>query len=318
MNSRALTEVALFGSVLMGAGTSFSLATSQAAGKPVARVQTVSVIRGSNSMEVEIAASQSVAVRSQVATNPDRLVLDFPGALPGSGLRNQAINRGEVKGIRIGLFIRDPPVTRVVIDLKSAQPYRVYPSGKTVIVKLMMDQEQATMSARAETVSYKPRAPKAQPKLEVVYKNGRLSIWADNVSLAELLSQVASKTGADIPLPAKAAQEQVVVNIGPLPVRDALAALLNGSQFNFVLVGSDGDPANLKSVMLTFRGMRVAQPASDCRAPADGDQPEPEASPHPERQPQLQEGASQQENPQPQEDPRQQEAPQPPEAQPPQ
>ena len=75
-------------------------------------------------------------MRSQVTTGPDRLVLDFPNALPGSDLHNQTINRGGVNGIRVGLFSQNPPVTRVVIDLKSAQQYRIYPSGKTVLVKL--------------------------------------------------------------------------------------------------------------------------------------------------------------------------------------
>ncbi len=94
-------------------------------------------------LDVEISTSRPVALRSQVATDPDRLILDFPDALPGADLHNQAINRGQVKGIRVGLFTQNPPVTRVVIDLKSAQPYRIYPSGKTVIVKLMTGEQQA-------------------------------------------------------------------------------------------------------------------------------------------------------------------------------
>jgi hypothetical protein len=146
-----------------------------------------------------------------------------------------------------------------------------------------------------------------------------LSIWADNASLADVLSEVARKTGADIPFPAIAAQEQVAANIGPLPVTDALAALLNGSRFNFILVGSDRDPAKLKRVILTFRGTGLPQPAIDSSAPVVvGGQPEPEDSQPPETQPQPQEGPGRQENPQPQEDPGQQQPPQPQEAPPPQ
>ena len=62
------------------------------------------------------------------------------------------------------------------------------------------------------------------------------------------------KIGADIPIPPLAAQEQVIVNTGLLPVRDALTSLLNGSRFNFIIVGADGDPSKVKSVILSYRG----------------------------------------------------------------
>ena len=45
-------------------------------------------------------------------------------------------NRDEVKGLRIGLFSSNPPVTRVVLDLNGPQPFQVFPSGRTVIVKV--------------------------------------------------------------------------------------------------------------------------------------------------------------------------------------
>ena len=326
VSSRAIAEAGLLGCVLMVAGGScFFPARSQAADRPVATVQAVTVTDGRNGIEVKIAASQPVATRSQVATDPDRLILDFLGALPDRGLRNQAINRYKVKSIRVGLFSRNPPVTRVVIDLKSTQPYRIYPSGKVVIVKLMMDQRQGAMGAHVNTVSYEPVVPKpepepeAKPKLEVVYKNERLSIRSDKASLAEVLGEVARKTGADISLPAIAAQEQVVARIGLLPVAAALAALLNGSRFNFIMVGSDGDPATLKSVILTLRDAAKSQPAIAPPPPTAGlSQLEPEASQRPEMQAQPQGGQGQQGNPQPQEDPRQREAAQPLVAPPPQ
>ena len=180
----------LLGCVVMAAGgTSLFLAASQAVDRSVPTVQSVTVTSGSNRIEVEIAASQSVAIHSRVATHPDRLVLDFAGALPGRSLRNQAIDRGAVKGIRVGLFTQSPLVTRVVIDLKNAQPYRIYRAGKAVIVKLMIKQDQVAIGAKVDAVSYKPEAPKPQPKVDVEYKNEQLSIWADNASFADVLAK---------------------------------------------------------------------------------------------------------------------------------
>jgi hypothetical protein len=87
-----------------------------------------------------------------------------------------------------------------------------------------------------------------------------LSIWADKVTLAELLNEVHRQTGADIPIPAGAEQELVVANLGPAPAPDVLASLLNGSRFNFIMVGSSENPAQLRSVLLSPKGGTMRQP----------------------------------------------------------
>jgi len=280
--------------------------------RSAARVNQIAVNSDGGGLEVEITTSRSVAMRSQVATGPDRLILDFPEALPDSDLRDQFINRGQVKGIRVGLFSQHPPVTRVVIDLKSAQPYRIYPSGKTVIVRLMSGERQAAGGGQGhlDDVSYTPPAPaKPAPVLQVGYANGRMSIVAHDVSLAQVLSEVQRRTGADIPIPSAAAQEQVVADIGLLPVRDALTALLNGSRFNFIMVGADDDPSKLKRLILTFRSGGVSQSAiapPPTPEPAVADTPPEPETPQPEMQPpppDQQAQPTEQETPQPQDNP---------------
>jgi len=286
-----------------------SPSAAQTSERPVVKVRTVTVTGGGKSMEVEIATSQPVAVRSQVTTSPDRLILDFPNAVPGAGLHNQAIHRGQVNGIRVGLFEKDPPVTRVVFDLKGPQPYQIFPSGKTVIVKLTSETQP---SAQINPVSFMPEPAKPESKVEVEYQDGRLRIMADNASLTEVLRQVQLKTGTEIVVPPAAAQELVVVSIAPAPVREALGALLNGSRFNFIMVSSDQNPAKLKRVILSFREAGV-QPGITSSAPAvTENQPEaePEPAPQPETQAQPQEAPpsldappqQQQENPPPQQE----------------
>src|SRR5581483_535633 len=84
--------------------------------------------------QLQVQTSAQVLPQAQVITDPERLVIDIPTAVPGSGLRNQNVNRGEVERIRVGLFSSRPPVTRIVLDLKSPQWYRIAPapSGFTV------------------------------------------------------------------------------------------------------------------------------------------------------------------------------------------
>ncbi len=102
-----------------------------------ARVEHV-VVRGTGAaMEVEIQTSGApVAPDTQAITGPDRIVVDFPGALPAAELRALKVNRGALKGIRTGLFFSNPPITRIVIDLLQPQLYRISTSQNAIVVKI--------------------------------------------------------------------------------------------------------------------------------------------------------------------------------------
>jgi hypothetical protein len=93
--------------------------------------------------------------------------------------------------------------------------------------------------------------PAAAPK--VTYENGMLSIAAQNATLGEILRNVRQLTGATIDVPPAGANERVVVQLGPGAPRDVLAALLNGTSFNYVMLGSASDPRSVASVVLTSR-----------------------------------------------------------------
>lgn len=257
-----------------------------AGAKSLATLQSVKVTSNANGISVEIESSQPIALRSQVATDPDRLVLDFPNTQPAAGLHTKLLNQGDIKGFRVARYSANPPTTRVVIDLNSPQHYQIFPDGKTVIVKLMSDQQQAAVKAHLDNVAYTPPAP----TMTVAFNNGRLSISAERASLADILNEIHRQTGTDITIPAGAAQEQIVANIGPLPLREAIASLLNGSRFNFVMVDSERDPGKLSSVILTYRSAGgMSQPGIPTpQPPVTQSDPEPEPQPVPEAQPEMQ------------------------------
>ncbi len=87
---------------------------------------------------------------------------------------------------------------------------------------------------------------------QVSYQDGMLTIVAQNSSLGDILREVHKSTGAAIEVPSSAT-ERVVTRLGPGPARDVLASLLNGSAFNYVMVGSASDPTSLASLMLTMK-----------------------------------------------------------------
>ncbi len=100
-------------------------------------VRSVKVLGSKDAVEIEVQASDRIVPQTLVLTGPDRLVIDFANAVPSSELRSQSVDRGQVKSLRIGLFQSKPPITRVVVDLKSAQSYQVFPYGRTVMIKVM-------------------------------------------------------------------------------------------------------------------------------------------------------------------------------------
>jgi AMIN domain len=275
--------------------------TSLAAHPQSARETSAAVIRRvallgrGNDVELEIAASQQVTPQTQVLTGPDRVVIDFPGAMPAAQLRPLAVNRGDVKAVRVGLFAANPPITRVVVDLKSPQGYQVFPTANTVIVKLgslpkpepkpepVLTPNGFIGAIVAGHPQISPPVPHpaaaAKPAALVSFQNGLLSVRAEKATLAQVLFEVHQQTGADISVPAGAEQEPVVADLGPAPTKDVLAALLNGTNYNFIFLGAAGD-SKVDRVIISAKSVATESYVPPPQPP----QPDP-APPIPEPQP---------------------------------
>jgi hypothetical protein len=256
-----LVAPAIFGQPMSGQSSSSS-------------VRGVRVLESKSAVEIEVEGSDRLVPQTRVLTGPDRLVVDFPNAVPGNALRGQVVNRGEVKDVRVGLFQSSPPVTRVVLDLKTAQSFQVFPYGRTVIIKVTGSVAKAPVEvddfppvsrpglvpagyiAAAERV----QTQAAKSPLEVTFQNGLLTIRANKASLSEILFAVHQRTGAEVAVAAGAETEQVVADYGPGPAQEVLAQLLNGSRFNFLILSSPDNPQKLDRVILSLRGNTAVMP----------------------------------------------------------
>lgn len=115
---------------------------------------------------------------------------------------------------------------------------------------------------------------------KVSFQGGLLTISAENSTLGEILRDVRRLTGAEIEIPqGTAANERVVATLGPGAPRDVLAGLLNGSSFDYVMLGSSTDPTAVSSVILTNKSPSTGE-APQTTAAAYQSSPEPVAS-HP-------------------------------------
>ena len=93
----------------------------------------------------------------------------------------------------------------------------------------------------------------------VTYQNGLLTIVAPNSTLGDILRSVRKNTSAEIEIPPNAT-ERVATHLGPAPAREVIADLLNGSRFNYVLLGSPADANALVRVILVAKTPEVPNP----------------------------------------------------------
>jgi AMIN domain len=108
-----------------------------AAAGPAAEIKEVHVAPKGDQETIDVRLTSSVVPAVIVARNPDRLVLQFANTATPNRQQMALVDQNGVKAVRIGLNKADPPVTRVVVDLKSARPYSVAMTGNTVRLTVM-------------------------------------------------------------------------------------------------------------------------------------------------------------------------------------
>ena len=255
------------------AGVATAQARSLSAGK-------IAIV-GEHPLRLHIQTSASIAPQVQVVPNPERLVIDLPNTAAGAGFHGFAVGNGEIRGVRTSTFSTSPLVTRVVVDLYSPQWYQVAPDSTGLLITLGNEPTSevkaedtigwVSTKSHSQSVSLQPpavtvKAPVTAPPatvngVNVQFVKGQLSIHATNASLSEVLYQIQKKTGAEIAIPSGTEQERVAGDFGPATPNEVLAQLLNGSQLNFVVIGSDADPKVLRSVLLSRKGTDADPPA---------------------------------------------------------
>jgi len=134
---------------------------------------------------------------------------------------------------------------------QSQAPLKQAPLKKKTTKKSQKPQFPALPSGPTGPVQAIPLDSMAPVPPQVSYQNSQLTIVAANSTLGDILRAVRKQTGAEIEIPS--ATERVVTHLGPGPARDVMADLLNGSRFNYVLLGSPADSAVLTRVVLVAK-----------------------------------------------------------------
>lgn len=129
-----------------------------------------------------------------------------------------------------------------------------------------------------------PPTPEQMPARPptVTFSHGLLTIVAENSTLGDILRAVRTQTKAAVEIP-PGTNERVVTHLGPGPARDVLAALLNGSHYNYVMLESATRAGMVDRLILTSKSGGPVEAGSAPIPPRQDDAPgadmEPSESP---------------------------------------
>jgi len=151
----------------------------------------------------------------------------------------------------------------VVMLVSSMSPAIARPQQQSSRPHPRRHKQQIRKSQSHSGMNAGPIAPPEQllpaPLVLAVYQEGALSITAEDATLREIFDSVRQSTGAAIDAPAT--EERMSVHLGPQPPVQVIAALLEGTPFNYAILGGTG-PADRVLRIIVMPKPVGAPPAS--------------------------------------------------------
>jgi hypothetical protein len=135
-------------------------------------------------------------------------------------------------------------------------------------------QKQLELSLALQNKLQPQSSPALQNKLQVEFRNHQLRIDAENATLRDTLKAISARTGAEMQFPAVELGERIFVHLGPGSARDVITQLLNGSQFNYVILSLASDPGGITRLILSRASSAGERASSDAPALPVGDSAE--------------------------------------------
>jgi hypothetical protein len=114
----------------------------------------------------------------------------------------------------------------------------------------------------------------------VVYDSHGLFIAASNSSLAQILKDVSTDTGAKVE--GLGTDQRIFGTYGPGPARDVLSQLLDGSGYNILMVGDRGQGTPRRIVLSAQGGSATQNTANNAPPPSNDDTDAEQPAPEPE------------------------------------
>ena len=117
----------------------------------------------------------------------------------------------------------------------------------------------------------------------VVWNSQGLRIEASNSSLSQIIKDISNSTGVKVQ--GLGPDERIFGNYGPGKARDVMAQLLEGTGYNVLMIGDQGE-GTPRQILLSARTRGGAQPAGDNQAAAPNNDENSDADDQPDQPPQ--------------------------------
>jgi uncharacterized protein len=130
-----------------------------------ASIGSIDLSSRANGLTITIAVSAPVVPKSTRASNPDRLIFDFPGAELKGANRHIPVNQGPVKELRVSLFSVHPAVTRMVVDSSERLDFDLKPPANgTVVIEILFAKNNTSSAAVSQQVVAEKEHPSPAPQ----------------------------------------------------------------------------------------------------------------------------------------------------------
>lgn len=127
---------------------------------PPVQITRFNIAEQGDEVRIELTTDVPLAPPAKIRAYPDRLVFDLPGVVYSAVARQKQVNRLGIRTIRIWLQSADPPLTRIVVELRAAERYDFSSENGLLVLHLSPVPERATL---AQAPGEESSAPSEKP-----------------------------------------------------------------------------------------------------------------------------------------------------------